>query len=230
MKFHKPCGAKKHGSKDISLLLCQKIILDEALQIYDTNLGQKPSTGEGESDMYKETYMNTSNYFFEFRIIPALLEQVKLNKNPLQSLVDVEWIKAIMASNQVTIDWDTFSIDIYDEKGNKTTLENGKYIAYTFPKIIFPPDAKYGIIDINTRKYYTFESDFNNNIWAIGNQEKEVHHLVEMVEGDMSMAEFLKLIMNGSKLPNNTGENIFVIVVAVIVTIVTFVLTRLFID
>ena len=174
--------------------------------------------------------MSTSNYFFEFRIIPALLEQVKLNNNPLQSLVDVEWIKAIMASNQVTIDWDTFSIDIYDEKGNKTTLENGKYIAYTFPKIIFPPDAKYGIIDINTRKYYTFESDFNNNIWAIGNQEKEVHHLIEMVEGDMSMAEFLKLIMNGSKLPNNTGENIFVIVVAVIVIIVTFVLTRLFID
>lgn len=34
--------------------------------------------------------MNTDNYLFEYLIIPNLLEKVKLNQNPIQSLVDVE--------------------------------------------------------------------------------------------------------------------------------------------
>ena len=34
--------------------------------------------------------MNTDNYLFEYLIIPNLSEKVKLNQNPIQSLVDVE--------------------------------------------------------------------------------------------------------------------------------------------
>ena len=55
--------------------------------------------------------MNTDNYLFEYLIIPNLSEKVKLNQNPIQSLVDVEWMKTVLASKDVTIDWDTFFID-----------------------------------------------------------------------------------------------------------------------
>ena len=109
----------------------------------------------------------TYNYYLEYRFIPDLLEQVKQGKNPLQSLIDIRWMKEILTNNNVEIDWDGFSVDVYDEFYTRTSLEKGKYIAYTFPIIISVPDAKYGVIDIEAMKYYTFESDSGDGYWAI---------------------------------------------------------------
>ena len=103
----------------------------------------------------------TNNYFLEYKFIPNLLEQVKQERHPLQSLIDIKWMKEILIHNNIEIDWDDFSIDVYDEYYNKTTLEKGKYIAYTFPPINCVPEAKYGVIDTETKKYYTFESDIS---------------------------------------------------------------------
>lgn len=75
----------------------------------------------------------THNYYFEFRFIPGLLDQVKQGKNPLLSLIDVRWMKEVLDKNNIDIDWDGFSIDVYDELYNKSSIEKGKYIAYTFP-------------------------------------------------------------------------------------------------
>jgi len=165
--------------------------------------------------------MNTDNYLFEYLIIPNLIEKVKLNQNPIQSLVDVEWMKTVLASKDVKIDWDTFFVDIYDENNNKTTLEKGRYIAYTFPKIKLPPEAKYGVIDIPTQKYYTFESsDPSRDTWVIGNQEKDSHNLVEFIDKDMSIEEFLESIKGGSKLSGNNNSGCLSLVVIIIVVVI----------
>ena len=142
----------------------------------------------------------TNNYFLEYRLIPGLFEQVKSGKNPLQSLVDSRWIIACLSSNNIEIDTERFSIDIYDESYNKSTLEIGKYIAYTFPEITSVPEAKYGVIDIEAKKYYTFESDFSKDCWAIGNQEVDRHALLGMVQQDMSLEEFMRYL-NQPKTP-----------------------------
>lgn len=134
----------------------------------------------------------TQNYYLEYRFIPSLLHEVKQGRNPLQSLIDSRWIKETLTNNNVDIDWDGFSIDVFDEEYNKTILEKGKYIAYTFPAIISIPEAKYGVIDIETKKYYTFESDCNDGYWAIGSQDINGHSLIEMIQGDMSLEESIK--------------------------------------
>ena len=107
----------------------------------------------------------TYNYYLEYQFIPGLLDQVKQGRNPLLSLIDIKWMKETLDKYNVDIDWDGFSVDVYDESYNKTSLENGKYIAYTFPAITRVPEAKYGVIDIETKTYYTFESDLNEGYW-----------------------------------------------------------------
>lgn len=134
----------------------------------------------------------THNYFLEYRFIPDLIEQVKQERNPLESLIDLGWMKETLINNRVEIDWDSFSVDVYDASFNKTTLEGGKYIAYTFPPIVSVPEAKYGVIDIETKKYYTFESDYSDGYWAIGSQDVNSHALIEMIQKDMSLEEFMK--------------------------------------
>ena len=64
----------------------------------------------------------THNYYFEFRFIPGLLDQVKQGKNPLLSLIDVRWMKEVLDKNNIDIDWDGFSIDVYDELYNKSSI------------------------------------------------------------------------------------------------------------
>ena len=102
----------------------------------------------------------TYNYYLEFRFIPGLLEEVKQGRAPLQALMDVGWMKEALSKNNVDIDWDSFRVDVDDESYEKKALEKGKYIAYTFPPVTIPPDAKYGVIDIEKKEYYTFETDF----------------------------------------------------------------------
>lgn len=134
----------------------------------------------------------THNYYLEYRFIPGLLQEVKMGNNPLQSLIDVEWMKEVLSNYDVQIDWDGFSVNVYDESYNMTSLEKGKYIAYTFPSIISVPEAKYGVIDIETRRYYTLESDFSEDYWAIGSQDVNGHSLIEMVQKEMTLEEFIK--------------------------------------
>ena len=148
----------------------------------------------------------TYNYFLEYRFIPDLIEQVKQERNPLESLIDLGWMKETLINNRVEIDWDSFSVDVYDASFNKTTLEGGKYIAYTFPPIVSVPEAKYGVIEIETKKYYTFESDSSEGFWAIGSQDINCHGLIEMVEKDMSLEEFMKSLKHSPKTPPQIGS------------------------
>ena len=148
----------------------------------------------------------TYNYYLEFRFIPGLLEEVKQGRAPLQALVDVGWMKETLSKNNVDFDWDSFRVDVYDESYEKTTFEKGKYIAYTFPPVTIPPDAKYGVIDIVKKEYYTFESDFADGSWAIGNQDINRHSLLEMLQVDMSLDEFLKYL-NRTKTPSGNSKS-----------------------
>lgn len=148
----------------------------------------------------------THNYYFEYRFIPGLLDQVKQGKNPLLSLIDVRWMNEILDKNNIDIDWDGFSVDVYDDLYNKTSLEKGKYIAYTFPQIVSVPEAKYGVIDIEAKKYYTFESDFSKGYWAIGSQDVTCHYLIEMVQTDMSLEEFMKSMKRSETSSDNSAK------------------------
>lgn len=148
----------------------------------------------------------TYNYFLEYRFIPDLIEQVKQERNPLESLIDLGWMKETLINNRVEIDWGSFSVDVYDASFNKTTLEGGKYIAYTFPPISRVPEAKYGVIDTETMKYYTFESDISEGFWAIGSQDINIHSLVEMVNKEMSLEEFMKSLKHSPKTPPQIGS------------------------
>ena len=136
----------------------------------------------------------------------------------MESLIDTRWIKETLTNNNVDIDWNGFSIDVYDEEYNKTSLDNGKYIAYTFPPIVSVPEAKYGIIDIKTKKYYTLESDYSDGYWAIGSQDVNGHALIEMIQEDMSLEEFMKSLKR-SKSPSKKRSgslSVIVIILAVI--------------
>ena len=158
----------------------------------------------------------TQNYFLEYRFIPGLLHEVKLGRNPLQSLIDTRWIQETLANNNVDIDWEGFSIDVYDEKYNKTSLDKGKFIAYTFPPIVSVPEAKYGVIDIETKKYYTLESDYSDGYWAIGSQDINGHALIEMIQEDMSLEEFMKSLKR-SKSPSKKRSGCLTVIIMVII-------------
>ena len=162
----------------------------------------------------------TYNYFLEYRFIPDLLEQVKQEKNPLPSLIDIRWMKEILTNNNVEIDWDGFSVDVYDESYTMTSLEKGKYIAYTFPPIISVPEAKYGVIDIETMKYYTFESDSCGGYWAIGSQDIDKHSLIEMVQVEMSLEEFMKSL-NRSPMPTEKRSGCLSVIVLIIAVLLS---------
>ena len=163
----------------------------------------------------------TQNYYLEYRFIPGLLHEVKLGRNPLESLIDTRWIKETLASNNVDLDWTGFSIDVYDEVYNKTSLDKGKYIAYTFPPILSVPEAKYGVIDIETKKYYTLESDYSDGYWAIGSQDINGHALIEMIQEDMSLEEFMKSLKR-SKSPSKKHSGCLSVIVIILAVISLF--------
>ena len=160
----------------------------------------------------------TYNYYLEYRFIPGLLDQVKQGRNPLQSLIDIRWMKDILANNNVEIDWDGFSVDVYDEFYARTSLEKGKYIAYTFPEVISEPEAKYGVIDIEAKKYYLLESDFSDGYWAIGSQEIDRHYLIEMAKVEMSLVEFMKSLKRspGSIKKRSGCLSVIILIIAVL--------------
>ena len=157
----------------------------------------------------------------EYRFIPGLLHEVKLGRNPLESLIDTRWIKETLTNNNVDIDWTGFSINVYDEEYNKTSLDNGKYIAYTFPPIVSVPEAKYGVIDIKTKKYYTLESDYSDGYWAIGSQDVNGHALIEMIQEDMSLEEFMKSLKR-SKSPSKKRSGCLSVIVIILAVISLF--------
>ena len=163
----------------------------------------------------------TQNYYLEYRFIPGLLHEVKLGRNPLESLIDTRWIKETLTNNNVDIDWTGFSINVYDEEYNKTSLDNGKYIAYTFPPIVSVPEAKYGVIDIKTKKYYTLESDYSAGYWAIGSQDVNGHALIEMIQEDMSLEEFMKSLKR-SKSPSKKRSGCLSVIVIILAVISLF--------
>ena len=157
----------------------------------------------------------TYNYFLEYRFIPDLLEQVKQGRNPLQSLIDIRWMKEVLTNKNVEINWYGFFVDVYDESYSKTSLDKGKYVAYTFPEIISVPEAKYGVIDIEAMKYYTFESDSCGGYWAIGSQDIGKHSLIEMVQVEMSLEEFLKSLKR-SPVPTEKRSGCLSVIVLII--------------
>lgn len=163
----------------------------------------------------------TQNYYLEYRFIPGLLHEVKSGRNPLKSLIDTRWIKDTLTNNNVDIDWTGFSIDVYDEEYNKTSLDNGKYIAYTFPPIVSVPEVKYGVIDIKTKKYYTLESDYSDGYWAIGSQDVNGHALIEMIQEDMSLEEFMKSLKR-SKSPSKKRSGCLSVIVIILAVISLF--------
>jgi len=146
------------------------------------------------------------NYYLEYRLIPSMIEEVKRGGMPLASLTDTERMKEMLADIGITSDLKEFSAVVYDETFGKAPLQEGKYIAYTFPEVCFPSEAKYGVIDIGKMAYYTFESDLEEGVWAIGSQVAETHYLIEIIRHDMTLQEFMEDIGHPKKRFNEATK------------------------
>lgn len=133
----------------------------------------------------------TSNYYLEYRFIPQLLDWFKKGEVPVQALVDTKWWEKLFHDNNMEVELAGFSVGIYDECANIVPLKQGRFIAYVFPLITMPPEAKYGVIDIENKKYYTLESDISGK-WAVGSQNLEVHSLMHWAAKELSLEEFIQ--------------------------------------
>lgn len=157
----------------------------------------------------------TGNYFFEYQLIPDLFEKVKKGINPIQSLIDIEWMKGLV-DESVEIHWSELQIDIYDSNIRDSYLDKCRFITYSFPQIVASPEAKWGVIDIQTGKYFTFESD-SSGTWFIGGQDNETHINYGQSD-DMTKLEFVYRIKNMSAI-NEVPIIIIVIVIVVIISL-----------
>lgn len=170
----------------------------------------------------------TPNYYLEYRFIPGLIEEVKNERMPFQALIDIEWMKETLASNNVDICWEGFSIDILDSNYNKTSLENGKYIAYTFPTITITPEAKYGVIDIESKSYYTFESSWEG--WVIGSQDMNTHSFIEEVKEELTLKEFIKTLqrpkISEEETPDGKWSYLRTLIFLAIATLLIFIIYK----
>lgn len=143
------------------------------------------SLGRDTTDMFK-----LENYYFEYRVIPELIDLVDRGKNPIQSLMDAPWIRMVYGG--IDIKWEEFRIGVLDENFKKATPGKGKYIVYYFPQSRRGGDAKYGVIVMKTLKYFTLEKSYNGHGWVIGSQGLGNNHSsYGLVKEDLSMEEFL---------------------------------------
>ena len=132
----------------------------------------------------------TSNYYLEYRFIPQLLDRYRKGEIPIQALVDMKWWEKLFHDNTMEVELEGLEIGIYDEDSNLVFMDKGRFIAYTFPPIVMPPEAKYGIIDIEKKEYYTLESDYSGG-WAVGSQNMDAHLLLHWAEKELSLNEFI---------------------------------------
>lgn len=137
-------------------------------------------------------------YYSIYRLLPNLFSCVSKGKIRIEALTDETWIrlminaklKEIYIANQAS-DWDSFKINRVENFGGY------KLIVYQFPDPKFVPEAKYGVVMLNTTTltidYYTMELSFDGQ-WAYCSCTTERHYNYGSFDSG-ELDDFLKWVL-----------------------------------
>lgn len=137
-------------------------------------------------------------YYPEYRGFSFLFENVSSGKTPIKALTDEYWIRSTIkeyySASQVS-DWDSFRINRVENFGEY------KLIVYQFPEPKFVPEARYGVVMLNTTTlaidYYTMEMSFNGQ-WAYCSCTTERHNNYGPFDSG-ELDDFLKWVLEDKK-------------------------------
>lgn len=113
----------------------------------------------------------------EFRWLPDVVFKAVREGNLVpEALTDEDWLRQnIMhgvSSKDIAKEWESFRINRVETYGDY------KLIVYQFPEPKITPEAKYGVVLMNTKSleidYYTLEMTYNNK-WVYGSMTSERH-------------------------------------------------------
>ena len=137
-------------------------------------------------------------YYPEYRGFSFLFENVSSGKTPIKALTDEYWIRSTIKeyySASQASDWDSFRINRVENFGEY------KLIVYQFPEPKFVPEARYGVVMLNTTTlaidYYTMEMYFNGQ-WAYCSCTTERHNNYGSFDSG-ELDDFLKWVLEDKK-------------------------------
>ncbi|MBR4056219.1 MAG: hypothetical protein IKC78_08135 [Alistipes sp.] len=153
-------------------------------------------------------------YYPVYYLLPDLFSYVSKGETPIEALMDEDWIRLTINSrleraysaNRFS-DWDSFKINRVDNFGEY------KLIVYQFPEPKFVPEARYGVVMLNTTTlaidYYTMEMSFNGQ-WEYCSCTTERHNNYGSFDSG-ELDDFIKWVLEDKKqlvgsTDWNTGE------------------------
>ena len=145
-------------------------------------------------------------YYPEYREFSFLFENVSSGKTPIEALTDEYWIRSTI-KEYYSSDWDSFRINRVENFGEY------KLIVYQFPEPKFVPEARCGVVMLNTTTlaidYYTMEMSFNGQ-WAYCSCTSERHNNYGSFDSG-ELDDFIKWVLEDKKqlvgsTDWNTGE------------------------
>lgn len=145
-------------------------------------------------------------YYPEYRGFSFLFENVSSGKTTIEALTDEYWIRSTI-KEYYSSDWDSFRINRVENFGEY------KLIVYQFPEPKFVPEARYGVLMLNTTTlaidYYTMEMSFNEQ-WAYCSCTTERHNNYGSFDSG-ELDDFIKWVLEDKKqlvgsTDWNTGE------------------------
>ena len=137
-------------------------------------------------------------YYPVYYLLPDLFSYVSKGETPIEALMDEDWIRLTINSrleraysaNRFS-DWDSFKINRVENFGGY------KLIVYQFPDPKFVPEAKYGVVMLNTTTltidYYTMELSFDGQ-WAYCSCTTERHYNYGSFDSG-ELDDFLKWVL-----------------------------------
>lgn len=154
----------------------------------------------GDDDEANEPPRRDEIYHPEYRWLPdVVFKAVTDGRLAPEALTDEEWlrenIKNKISSSEISDEWNSFKINRIDNYGEY------KLIVYQFPEPKAVPEAKYGVVLMNTTTrdidYYTLEKTFNDK-WVYGSMTSEQHRNYGEVDTD-DLEKFIEWIFTRDK-------------------------------
>lgn len=153
-------------------------------------------------------------YYPVYYLLLDLFSYVSKGETPIEALMDEDWIRLTINSrleraysaNRFS-DWDSFKINRVENFGEY------KLIVYQFPEPKFMPEARYGVVMLNTTTlaidYYTMELSFDGQ-WAYCSCTTERHNNYGSFDSG-ELDDFIKWVLEDKKqlvasTDWNTGE------------------------
>lgn len=139
-----------------------------------------------------------SLYFLEFQFIPMFISSYRRGGHDERMFMNISAWQNIFKTklkNQPGINWKMLKV-------TKINIGDLTYIGYTFPTPREVPEAKYGVVVLNSKEikadYYTMEMSFGGK-WVLGKTDPEYHGNLGSVEDVSSIDEFIFTVARANK-------------------------------